>query len=105
MHVTAFIVLVACVFFVVLANVLVVQQLHERHKAAYEALGKPSPFYFVGLQWMTNQRYFQWLWSSEPPMDDPKLKRLVNVTKVALLGFLAAFGWLTVAVLTGARQA
>jgi hypothetical protein len=54
---------------------------------------------------MINQRYFRWLWSSEPPLGDPKLRRLVNATKLALLGFLAAFIWLTVAVLIAAKQA
>jgi hypothetical protein len=105
MHVIAFVALVICVFFVVVANLLVVQELYEKHKAAYEVLGRPSPFYFVGLQWMINQRYFRWLWSSEPPLGDPKLRRLVNATKLALLGFLAAFIWLTVAVLIAAKQA
>ncbi len=99
MHLIAIVTLFAAVLSVAIANLLVVLLLHDKHKAVYEALGRPSAFYFVGLQWMTNHRYFDWLWSSEPSeLNDSDLSRWIQLTKLALIGFLIAFVWLIFAV-------
>jgi hypothetical protein len=44
-------------------NLALVLRLRERHWQVFNELGRPSIFYFAGVQWMYNFKYFRWLWT------------------------------------------
>ncbi|WP_295750331.1 hypothetical protein [Undibacterium sp.] len=55
-------------------NALLVLRLKNHHSDEYGALGSPSIFYFIGVEWMLNFSYFSWIWTSKyKKMEDKKI--------------------------------
>lgn len=46
-------------------NIALVIRLRELHAEAFAESGRPSAFYFAGIQWMFNSKFFNWLWSAK----------------------------------------
>lgn len=69
-------------------NVAIVFRLREQHAEQFEELGRPSVFYFAGVQWMTNFKFFAWVWSRRVK----ELGDSVLTQRILLLrGFWVAF--------------
>ncbi|MBU9578269.1 hypothetical protein KTE26_07425 [Ralstonia mannitolilytica] len=69
-------------------NVAIVFRLREQHAERFEELGRPSAFYFAGVQWMTNFKFFAWVWSRKvKALGDSVLARRI----LLLRGFWVAF--------------
>lgn len=74
--------------FVAILNVSIVLRLREHHADQFEGLGRPSAFYFAGVQWMTNFKFFAWVWSRKvKALGDSVLMRRI----LFLRGFWVAF--------------
>ncbi|MFC0130766.1 hypothetical protein [Ralstonia solanacearum] len=74
--------------FVAILNVTIVLRLRERHADQFEGLGRPSAFYFAGIQWMANFKFFAWIWSRNVrALGDSVLVRRI----LLLRGFWVAF--------------
>lgn len=49
----------------VISTAMLVERLRDAHADVFERLDRPSPFYFVGLQWMMSGKFADFTWSAE----------------------------------------
>ncbi|MCC7220381.1 MAG: hypothetical protein IT490_06595 [Candidatus Contendobacter sp.] len=91
METIAIILLFVVVAFTTISNFMLVLRLRDSHQSIFEANDRPSYFYFVGGQWMSNEKYFSWLWSPEAfSLNDEKLSWLVRMVRYSLLVFFGS---------------
>ena len=50
----------------VFATATLVRRLRDAHVQQFERLGRPSPFYFVGVQWMFSDKLAEFVFSGAP---------------------------------------
>ena len=77
-------------------NAVLVDKLREQHRNLYEDLDRPSPFYFVGIQWALSGKFVDFVWSDAATrLGNRMIQRCVWSIRTCTLLVLLALIFLT----------